>query len=65
MMHFQEFSHRDGQDKLDFLKNADIQVRGFEIVGMFEKVETVEQMHNEMKKLKALSDHDPCERKFY
>ena len=65
MIHFQEFSSQDSQDRLDFLKSADFQVRGFKIVGMFEKVETVEQMRDKIKELKELSDHDPCERKFY
>ena len=65
MIHFQEFSSQDGQDKLDFLKAADFKVRGFKIVGMFEDVETVEQMRTKIKELQELSDKDPCERKFY
>lgn len=65
MICFQEFSPQDGQDKLDFLKNADFRVRGFKIVGMFEKVEIIEQMRDKIKELKELSDHDPCERIFY
>ncbi len=65
MIHLQEFSSQDNQDKLDFLKNADFQVRGFRIVGMFEEVATVDQMRAKIKELKDLSDHNPCERKFY
>ena len=65
MLSFQEFSSQDDQSKLSFLKNADFQVRGFRIVGMFEEIETVEQMRNKIKELKELSDHDPCERKFF
>ena len=65
MLSFQEFSSQDDQSKLSFLKNADFQVRGFKIVGMFEKIETVEQMRNKIKELKELSDSDPCEREFY
>jgi len=65
MLSFQEFSSQDDQSKLTFLKNADFRVRGFRIVGMFEEIETVEQMRNKIKELKELSDHDPCERKFF
>lgn len=65
MIHFQEFSSQDGQDKLDFLKAADFKVRGFKIVGMFESVETVEGMRTKIKELQELSGKDPCERKFY
>ena len=65
MLSLQEFSCQDAQDKLDFLKNADFQVRGFKIVGMFEQIETVEQMRNKIKELQELADHNPCERKFF
>ena len=65
MIYFQEFSPQDDQDKLDFLKAADFEVRGFKIVGMFEDVETVEEMRAKIKELQKLSAKDPCERKFY
>ena len=65
MVHLQEFSTQDRQDKLKFLQNADLQARGFKIINMFEKTTTVEQMHAKIKKLKDLSNHNPCERKFY
>lgn len=65
MIQLQEFSTQDGQDKLDFLKNADFEVRGFNIVGAFEEVATVEQMRTKIKELKDLSDTNPCGRKFY
>ena len=65
MIQIQEFSERDGQDKLDFLKDADFWVRGFKIVGMFEEVTTVNQMRAKIKELKDLSNYNPCERKFY
>ncbi len=65
VIYLQEFSSQDNQDKMIFLKGADFQVEGFNIVSMFEKVETVEQMHDKIKELKELSDHNPCERIFY
>ena len=65
MISLKEFSHHDSQDKLDFLKNANFQVRGFNIIGAFEGVETVEQMRDTIKELNELSEHNPCERKFF
>lgn len=65
MVHLQEFSTQDRQDKLKFLQNVDLQARGFKIINMFEKTTTVEQMHAKIKELKDLSNHNPCERKFY
>lgn len=65
MISFQEFSVQDNRDKLDFLKKADLRARGFNIVGMFDEIETVTQMRNKIKELNKLSDHDPCERKFF
>ena len=65
MIHLQEFSPEDGQEKLDFLKSADFKVRGFRIVGMFDGVETVSQMRAKIKELQELSEHDLCERRFH
>lgn len=65
MISLKEFSHHDSQDKLDFLKNANFQVRGFDIIGAFEGVETVEQMCDTIKELTELSKQNPCERKFF
>ena len=65
MIQIQEFSTKDAKDKLIFLKNADLQARGFKIVGMFEGIETVEQMRSKIKELQTLSNHNPCERKFH
>ena len=44
MIHLQKFSSNDGRDKLDFLKTANLEARGFKIVGLFDDVKTVEQM---------------------
>lgn len=65
MIEIREFSPQDGRDKLDFLKSADFRVRGFKIVGMFEGIETVEQMQAKIRELKELSDRDLCERRFH
>lgn len=65
MIDFCEFSSQDGKDRLDFLKSADLQVRGFRIVGMFDDIETVAQMRTKIQELQELSDRDLCERRFY
>lgn len=65
MIQLQEFDVKDGQDKLDFLKNSELQARGFDIVGMFTEVKTVEQMREKIRQLKDASEHNPCECKFY
>lgn len=65
MIALQEFSPEDGQGKLDFLKHAELKARGFNIVGAFEKIKTVEQMRTRIKELKDLTDNNPYERKFY
>ena len=51
MIHLQKFSSNDSQDKLDFLKTANLEVRGFKIVGLFDDVKTVEQMRAKTKEL--------------
>ncbi len=65
MIRLQEFSSTDEQDKLTFLKNTDLKARGFNIISVFQGIETVEQMRVKIKELKDLSDKNPCERKFY
>ena len=65
MVHFREFDVRDGQGELDFLKSADLEARGFKIVGAFEGIETVERMRVKIKELQELSESNPCERKFF
>ncbi|MBR2709444.1 GNAT family N-acetyltransferase [Candidatus Saccharibacteria bacterium] len=65
MIHLQEFSPEDDQEKLDFLEEADLEARGFNIVGAFEKASTVEQMRAKIKELKDSADHNPYERRFY
>lgn len=65
MIYFQEFSSDDGQDKFQFLKKADLQAKGFKIVGMFEDAKTVEQMQEIIKELRDQSEQDPCKQKFF
>lgn len=65
MIHFQEFSPKDGQDKLDFLMKADLSARGFNIIGMFDNIKTVEKMRAKIREINELAAHDPCVCKYY
>lgn len=65
MIRLHEFSSRDGKDKLEFIKNADLAARGFNIVSVFKGVKTVEQMQNKITELNELVKNDLSERKFY
>ncbi len=65
MIKIEDFSIKDGQEKLDFLKEADFKVRGFRIVKAFDGIRTVEEFRAKIAELNENSDSNPVERKFY
>lgn len=65
MITLQKFTPTDGQDKLDFIKNADFKVRGFRIAKAFDGVKNLEQFRVKITELNQTADQDPIERQFY
>ena len=65
MVELKEFDVRDGEDKLEFLKRADFEVRGFKIVGMFDEVENLEEFREKIVELNEKAQQNLVERQFY
>ena len=65
MVKLREFSVLDGQDKLEFLKRADFEARGFKITGVFDEVENLEQFRRRIVELNGEALRNLAERQFY
>ena len=59
------FNTEDGDDKLTFLKNANLEARGFNIIGAFDNVETVDEMRLRIKGIRQTFKSGPYEKIFF